>query len=151
MGSKFGFGTSAGKASGLASNFLRGGIKLAQQEFKENFESESAAGDPWQDLSYRDVPPPILDLTGKLKSEATEKSPEISVNGFSGKAVLNINPTDERGREYADYHEQDSNGEDGTKGDGDYGRNVQREFVTQSDFLYAKQEALLVSLLDKLL
>ena len=86
-----------------------------------------------------------------LKSEATEKSPEISVNGFSGKAVLNINPTDERGREYADYHEQDSNGEDGTKGDGDYGRNVQREFVTQSDFLYAKQEALLVSLLDKLL
>jgi len=135
MGSKLGFGEVAMRIKKIERKFLEGGVKLAQQEFKSNFDSESSAesNEVWEDLTYRDVPPPILDLTGELKNQATEGIPEIS----DGKAVLTIDPIDpKKGKGYADYHE------DGI------GRNKKREFVTQSASLENKQIELLTELID---
>jgi len=136
MGSKLGFGEVAMRIKKVERAFLQQGIKLAQQEFKSNFDSESNAesNEAWEDLTYRDVPPPILDLTGELKNQTTEGIPEIS----DGKAVLTIDPIDpKKGKGYADYHE------DGI------GRNKKREFVTQSNQLTDKQTELLTELIDK--
>ena len=142
MGSKFGFGRI--DTSGIARDFLAGGVRLAQEEWKGNFESESTNGESWEQLTYRDVPPPILDLTGKMKDETVNGKPSISVSGANGKAVLDINPEDERGRNYASFHEQKSSGDTGEiSGDGDYGHNIQRQFLTQSEKLDLEQENLL--------
>ena len=143
---RFGFNKALNEIKSQATpNFLLGAIKLEQEEMKENFESESANGDPWKELVYRNVPPPILDLEGELKSGAIENLPKIEGN----KAVLIIDPIDSRGKGYAEFHQQDGSGETATKGTGDYGKNVKREFMTQSPELDEKQKNLLINELNK--
>lgn len=137
--SKLGFDKLLSSFSNLEREFLTKGVKLAQREFEHNFESESNSEsyETWNDV-VRDVPPPILDVTGKLKNEATTNIPILS----KGKAVLTINPIDERGREYASYH-QDGENQYRSK------EEFQREFVTQSEELTQKQVNLLEREADK--
>ena len=139
MASKFNFSAVQSTLKSVEKEFLVKGIKLAQEEMKENFESESSleGNKSWEDISYRDVPPPILDLTGELKNEAINGVPKISGN----KAVLTIDPIDSRGKGYASYHQE---GENQYRSKSEF----QREFVTQSTSLTEKQISLLESLVN---
>jgi len=139
MADKFNFAAVSSALKNVEKDFLVKGIKLAQEEMKENFESESSAegNKSWEDISYRDVPPPILDLTGELKNEAINGVPQISGN----KAVLTIDPIDSRGKGYASYHQE---GENQYRSKSEF----QREFVTQSSSLTEKQVGLLENLVN---
>lgn len=139
MPNKFNFRQVAQKMRQVERRFLNDGIKLAQQEMKENFDSESnkETGESWNSISYRDVPPPILDLSGDLKGEALGNKPQISGNV----ATLVIDPIDHRGKGYASYHQD---GENQYRSQGEF----QREFVTQSQDLENKQVAELIRILD---
>lgn len=140
MGSRFGFGSLAVRFKAAVERpFLEQGINLAKEEFKDNFDTESnlETQNPWNDV-VRNTGEPILDVSGKLKSEATRSGGIVFGNK---KATFDINPTDDRGREYAQYHQEGIN-QYKTKDE------FQREFVTQSDDLSNKQEKLLVKLTD---
>ena len=134
--SKLGFGDVARKMAKIEKEFLRDGVRLAQKEFKENFDStvNQESKVMWMGVK-RDVPPEILDVTGRLKNESIHNIPIIT----PGRAELTIDPTDDRGRNYAAYHEESPS----------QGNNIQREFVTSSKGLEDAQERLLISLLDK--
>ena len=136
MADRFGFNISSKQFKLAERNFISNGIKLAQLEMKENFEGEtnSESGNAWNDISYRDFPPPILDLTGELKNEAIGNKPIIV--GNSG--TLTIDPIDERGKGYASYH-QDGVNQYRSKDE------FHREFVTQSEELTNKQTNLLLN------
>jgi len=120
--------------------FLQKGIELAQEEMKENFDTESnkETGSSWNGISYRDTPPPILDLSGDLKSEAIGNKPIIVGNT----GTLTIDPIDERGKGYASYHQD---GENQYRSETEF----KREFVTQSKELENKQVSLLINELDR--
>ena len=136
---RFGFNKLSKAIQSSTPIFLEKGIKLAQEEMKENFESESNAesNQSWNEISYRDVPPPILDLTGQLKEEALNNHPIILGN----KGILTIDPIDSRGKGYASYHQD---GENQYRDKSEF----QREFVTQSEKLAQKQVNLLESLVN---
>ena len=133
MADKFGFDKISKMMPQVRNNFLRGSIKLSQDEMLENFESESAHGKSWIPITYREPPPPILDLTGKMKEESISGEPVLSGNS----AVLIIDPIDpSKGEGYADYHQQDGMGEPSAMpGSGDWGKNKKRAFMTQSSEL----------------
>lgn len=138
MASKFGFSNLAKQfTSKIEKPFFDGAMDLAKQEFKSNFatESNSETNNPWNDV-VRNTGDPILDVTGKLKSESTRTGGIIY--GVK-KATFNINPVDKRGREYAQYH-QDGINQYKSKDE------FQREFVTQSDKLTDDQMKLLEKL-----
>jgi|ERR1700735_1101322 len=139
MAQRFNFRQVQTKMRTVERKFLVEGIKLAQEEMKENFDGEinSETGSSWNSISYRDVPPPILDLTGDLKSEALGNKPVIVGNT----ATLTIDPIDIRGKGYASYHQD---GENQYRSQGEF----QREFVTQSKDLENKQVAELIRILD---
>lgn len=134
--SQLGFNDIIRKFPKAARRFLREGVQLAQKEFKANFDGEknSESGHDW-DSTVRPNPPKILDVEGNLKDSTLNGIPIISVNS----AVLIIDPIDDRGRGYAAYHQESPS----------LGRNVQREFVTQSNSLTDKQEQLLIKILDQ--
>lgn len=134
--SKLGFGDVAAKAIRIKRDFLRGGILLAKQEIAENFNNQSnkETSMAWNDV-VRDVPPPILNVTGALKDDTT-----IQINESS--AILTKDPIDKRGRGYASYHED---GENQYRSKSEF----QREFVTHSLQLENEQIALLTELIDK--
>lgn len=148
MASKFNFKQVATRMKTVERRFIQKGIKLAQQEMEENFDTESAKEiGSWEDLVYRDVPPPILDLKGKLKDAAINGKPVIVGNV----GTLTIDPIDPRrvsgnfNGGYASFHQQtDSDGNI----IGDAGFNKIREFVTQSKDLESKQVSLLISELN---
>jgi hypothetical protein len=98
-------------------------IKISQEEFAENFETESnkETGDSWKPVK-REVPPPILVETGKMKDQTINGIPKIVGNT----ATLVIDPIDDRGRTYAAYHQQP------TDSGINFGHNVEREFVGTS-------------------
>jgi len=124
--SKLGFDKLIKNLPVIKRRFLINGIKLAQKEMKKNFDGEvnSESGEMWEDVK-RPVPPKILIETGSMKSETQNNQPAISEN----KAVLTIDPMDSRGRSYAAYHQEHPS----------KGRNIQREFVTQSMSLDREQ------------
>lgn len=116
--------------------FLREGIVLAQkEEFAKNFilEENSESGVEWQETTK---PNPILKDTLKLREETLSQK-NITVAGNQG--ILFIDPVDDRGRGYAAYHQESPS----------QGNNIQREFITSSESLMDKQEALLISILDQ--
>lgn len=139
MSNKFGFSDIARRAKIAERNFLLKGIKLAQEEISENFSSQSSkqSKKSWNELSYRNVPPPILDLTGELKGDALGNKPQI----FGNKAVLTIDPIDERGKGYASYHEDGINQYKSKD-------EFQREFVTHSNELENNQVSTLIKELN---
>lgn len=142
MASKFNFGSLSKQFQAKVERpFLDGGMKLAKDEFAGNFSTESNAEtkNPWNDV-VRTTSDPILDVSGRLKTAATKDGGIVYGNK---KATFNINPIDNRGREYAQYH-QDGINQYRTKDE------FEREFVTQSDDLNNKQENLLLNLINKL-
>ncbi|MEO7531556.1 MAG: hypothetical protein ABIS69_09095 [Sediminibacterium sp.] len=134
------FGFNKIRIDRVTKRFLTQGIKLAQEEIKQNFDtqSEQEHGKSWNSISYRNVPPPILNLKGKLKFIAINGKPSIVGNT----ATLTIDPLDDRGKGYASYH-QDGINQFRSKD------NFQREFVTQSKNLENKQVSMLIQELDK--
>lgn len=64
--------------------------------FKQNFSTESAAGERWQPLSYyyersrKYKGKPILVQTGALKRVATRFTKTWTINGISGQAYINV-------------------------------------------------------------
>jgi len=116
--------------------FLREGIILAQkEEFAKNFvtESNSETGVPWMDTTR---PNPILKDQLRLRQETLSQG-NITIAGNKG--ILFIDPVDDRGRGYAAYHQESPS----------QGNNIQREFITASNEILDKQEALLISILDQ--
>lgn len=136
--SKLGFDKLIRNLPNIKRQFLVGGIKLAQKEMATNFDSEinSESGAAWDDV-VRDVPPKILVESGSMKKEALTNKPNIG----GDTAVLVIDPTDKRGRNYAAYHQESPS----------QGNNVQRELVTQSSDLDNKQLDFLIKTVDKFL
>jgi len=120
--------------------FLRKGMKISMMHFGKNFDTESntATGNEWNDV-VRDVPPPILNVTGKLKEETTN---ERNVAYLGNRATLTINPIDERDKEYAEYHEEGIN-QYRTKSE------FQREFVTEGKDMLDEIELMLINELNK--
>lgn len=138
MGSKFGFGYLASKVKAIEDDFLRRGMMAAQMEFQQNFEQEknSETNIPWQE-TYRSINygAKILVDTGRLKAAATGFKNVVIMRN---KAVLTIDPTDDRGRAYASYHQ-----------DGD-SKNPKRSYVTQSLSLTKRQKLILDASMDAL-
>ena len=131
--SKLGFGQVERRMVRVERKFLTQGIKLAQKEFKENFNSESNSetGVDWEDWKIQHPGQnKILVKDGKLKDESLTNKPVIISSGSTGTAILTIDPVDDRGRNYAAYHEESPS----------QGNNIQREFVTQSSNLDIKQK-----------
>ncbi len=150
MPDRFGFNKISRRMNSVNRDFISDGIKLSQEEMKNNFETESANGSEWEDITYRDVPPPILDLTSELKNEAVNNTPSLNIGDNIAIGILTIDPIDpKKGKGYAEFHQQDGTGDTATKGSGDYGRNKMREFCTQSSELDEKQVNLLITKLDK--
>lgn len=132
--SKLGFNLVISKMKRLERQFLSDGMKLARQEFKFNFDSQSDAESNmlWHPVK-RKVPPKILVNTGNMKSEAIRTG---KITTLPGKMILTIDPIDIRGNGYASFH-QDGEG------------RIQRNYVTQSENLTNKQTNRLLDLLDK--
>jgi hypothetical protein len=124
--SKLGFDKLIRNLPNIKRRFLVNGIRLAQNEMRENFEGEknSESGTDWKDVK-RPTPPKILIETNSMYEETQNNRPAISGNT----AVLTIDPMDSRGRNYAAYHQEKPS----------QGNNVQREFVTQSADLDKRQ------------
>jgi hypothetical protein len=137
--SKLGFEKLLRDVDKIEKSFLKRGMKLVQKEIKTNFDKEtnSETSKNWLDVE-RGVPPPILDVTGELKAQATHPS---NIIYSKGKAVLTVDPIDIRGRGYAQYH-QDGINQYRTKD------SFQREFVTHSNDLENKHLKLLTDIVD---
>lgn len=139
MGSKLGFGELLGYFKVAENDFLMEGAELAKEEFNKNFDSKSDKGDDegfggeWAPLISRNEPPPMLELTGRMR-EKTVDSPIQIGNGFS---LFIIDPIDKRGRGYAEYHDQ------GTQ------NMPQRRTIVQSKDLDFKQLNALMRNIDK--
>lgn len=71
----------------------------------------------------RATPPPILNVTGRLKSNVATGLKIISYRAFR----IEADPVDERGRGYAKYHNEG------------IGTNPQRSFAKQDDLLTTTQ------------
>lgn len=138
--SKLGFDKVLQDMNGIEGVFLRKGMKISMIYFEKNFETESntATGNEWNDV-VRDVPPPILNVTGKLKEETTN---EKNVAYLGNKATLTIDPIDKRGKGYAEYHEEGIN-QYRSKSD------FQREFVTEGEDMLDEIELMLINELNK--
>lgn len=132
--SKLGFDRVIRKMQSIENKFLRKGMKLAQKEFKQNFDGEtnSETKENWAVLE-RGEPPPKLDVDGLLKANTISFG---NVSFYPKKAILLIDPIDSRGRGYAAYHQDGINQYKSKK-------DFQREFVTQSEDLTIKQVELL--------
>lgn len=138
--SKLGFDKVMMEMNGVERVFLKKGMKISMNHFEKNFDTESntATGNEWNDV-VRDVPPPILNVTGKLKEESTnERNVEYSGN----KATLTVDPIDKRGKGYAEYHEEGIN-QYRSKSD------FQREFITEGQDMMDEIEVMLINELDK--
>jgi hypothetical protein len=118
----------------VENKFLKDGMALAQSEFRSNFDQErdSETGTDWADV-VRGVPPPILNVTGNLKSQTLDIK---NVVFRKGSATLTVDPIDYRGKGYANYHMT------GTR------NMVARPFLTQSQVLIKRQKELLEALCD---
>ena len=140
MANRFNFSEIKNRMVSVERDFLTKAIDLAKEEIKENFESQSSleSGKSWPELSYREEPPPRLQLTGELMQESLNNKPTIIGN----QAILSIDPIDKRGKGYASYHED---GENQYKEKEEF----QSEFVTQSKELENKQVELLIRELNK--
>ncbi len=138
--SKLGFQNLIAKYDDFEKDFLKDGISLAQKEFSENFDNEtnSETGQSWADVK-RGVPPPILNVTGNLKSQTLDIK---NVVFRKGSAVLTVDPIDARGRGYAKYHQDGFNHLSA-------GWIDSRSFLTQSPSLTFNQKLLLEKLADK--
>lgn len=132
--SLLGFDKLLSRLESVEKEFLVSGIRLAQYEFKKNFdtESDSETDTHWHPVK-RKTPPTILVKTGEMKSQAVRTGRVVYSRGS---AVLTIDPIDRDGRGYAAYHQD---------GDG----VSERPFVTQSADLTNKQEQALLNILDK--
>lgn len=128
----WGFGTAMNRMQAQGKTALREMMDAAQKEFGENFDTESAGGKPWDDV-VRDVPPPILDVTGELRGHVEAKG---NVAIMADKAILTVDPLDSRGRGYAEYHME------GTP------YMPQREFIVQTDSLTAEQEDIILNTIE---
>ena len=139
MPDRFGFGEILKKLPSIEKEWLTDGIKVAQQEFKSNFEQEkdSEKNKNWNPV-IRQVPPPILQDTGEMMEQSISGVPVISGN----KAVLTIDPIDERGKGYAEYHQEGINQYRSQE-------EFQRQFITESEDTDKKLKSLLISILDK--
>lgn len=137
MGSKLGFG-SLKLDTGL---FFRESMTAAKEEFASNFENEenNETGQNWNKVK-RDVPPPILNVTGALKDSATREG-DIKISGNT--SSFEVSAIDSRGKEYASFHEDGENQHVSKE-------EFQREFVTQSDKLTEKQVNILIKIVDKM-
>lgn len=138
--SKLGFDRIIKRLDRAEKEFLTRGMKLAQKEFSKNFKSQSDAekGTSWLDVE-RGVPPPILDVSGELVAEATSPA---NIKFSKNFATLTIDPIDERGRGYAEYHQEGIN-QYRTKD------SFQRRFVTQSSNLDREQKNALIIAVEK--
>ena len=137
MGSKLGFGNLKLDEK----SFFNSAIKEAKNEFSSNFNEEknSESGQNWNKVK-REVPPPILNVTGKLKDSSTREG-DIKISGNT--ASFEISAIDDRGHEYASFHEDGEN-QHVSKSE------FQREFVTQSEKLTERQVNLLLKEVDKM-
>lgn len=132
--SKLGFDQVLKRLQKVDREFILGGIELAKQEFKRNFQTESNAesGSGWKPVK-RKVPPQILVEDDELRKQAVKDG---TLRYFYGRGQYIIDPIDKRGKGYADYHQS--------------GVGVaERKFATQSKDLTKKQRDLLVTLVHK--
>lgn len=134
--SKFGFDKIARKYSAGEKRILVALIEDGRKEFKFNFQNEmnSENMSSWSAVQ-RPVPPKILIRTGKLSGEAIRSGRVVY---RAGRATLTVDPIDERGRPYADYHQSG------------IGRNPERQFITQSDGLTRTQVNTILKELDRI-
>lgn len=139
--SKWGFDRILRKLPQIERRFFTEAIKAAQKsEFKLNF---SANKDNETNVSWnpvlRAVPPPILDVTGKLKAEAISKGKVVIL---PRKGILTIEPIDSRGRGYASYHQKGFTHKSGTFVEA-------RPFISQSANLIRIQKAILLKIVSQ--
>lgn len=136
--SKFNFAGLATKIKIAEKQWLEDGLNIAKEEFDRNFESQNDKGDEissggsWEPLKYRREPPPMLQLTGEMRS-VTKSAKNQFGNGF---AFFIIDPKDSRGRPYASYHHEGTD------------KMAQRRTVVQSNDLDAKQLKRLMEIID---
>lgn len=116
--SKFGFQNAPAVMSQLMAVSVQKMGDASVRHFLQNFDRESWGSVKWQDVK-RGVPPPILNVTGRLKQAVASGLRVVSYRRFQ----IEADPTDERGRSYADYHNTGK------------GNNPQRSFAKQDDEL----------------
>lgn len=121
--SKLGFDKALRRLAVAEKRFFVLAMQAAQKEFKTNFDTESnvQTGQSW-DMVVRGYPPPILDVTGELRAETLSRK---NISYFRNKAVLTVDPIDNRGRGYASYHQEGFTHKNGTEVEA-------RKFLTQS-------------------
>lgn len=90
-------------ANGLQNSMpgiMRQLAETSRDEFVNNFNTESFDNHKWKPV-VRTVPPPILDVTGKLKRKTENSIKRITRN----EAVLENDARDYRGKLYGEYHQ----------------------------------------------
>lgn len=117
-------------------------MAVAKKEFKSNFDTESntETGESWKEITEvtrsrrKNSDNPILEDTGSLKNATVNGNVLYTENT----ATLTVNPVDNRGREYAKYH-QDGDGVE------------ERAYITQSQSLTRKQEEIIFNNINQYL
>jgi hypothetical protein len=133
--SKLGFDIGLKAYTSQRRGMLREMMGAAQRTFDQNFENESVDGRVWEDV-VRDMPPPILDVTGQLRGNVVAKG-NVQVAGDS--ATLTVDPIDKYGRGYASYHQEGTD------------RAPQREYMRQTNDLTDEQVEIIADTFNRAL
>lgn len=120
--SKFGFHRSIAAWHGIKLHAMQRLASETVQYFVLGFSTQSWGSKPWKGVK-RVVPPPILNVTGRLKRETAQSTKLVTAS----RVVLENDATDDRGRTYSGYHNE------GTS------KMVARPFMKQTKELTEKQ------------
>lgn len=99
--SKFGFDKKARILPAIMKAAMTRLANETRDYFVMGFVAESWGSQPWKGVK-RVVPPPILNVTGRLKQKTQDSIKSVTRN----KVVMENTATDDRGRHYSDYHNE---------------------------------------------
>ena len=99
--SKFGFDRKAAAWHGIMQNAMQQVANKTRDYFIVGFNTESWGSAKWQGV-VRATPPPILNVTGKLKNSVQNSIVSVTSN----RVEMIADPIDNRGRGYANYHNE---------------------------------------------
>lgn len=120
--SKFGFHRSIAAWHGIKLHAMQRLANETVAYFVVGFAKQSWGSKPWKGVK-RNVPPPILNVTGRLKRETAQSERSVTAS----RVVLENNATDDRGRTYSGFHNEGTD------------RMVARPFMKQTKELTEKQ------------
>lgn len=99
--SKFNFDKMADAVPRIMKDAMQKVAEKTRDHFVGNFERQSFNGNAWASL-VRDEPPAKLNVTGQLKQKTQDSIKTVT----DTMAVLENTATDNRGRQYSNYHNE---------------------------------------------